>query len=113
MSNLEYTYTVPELPNVTVSLEFSHFSDRAQYRYRLEESGKVIFEGDSFGPAPHVDPYSRDSVMHLLTFLTLRKGDTDNEYFDNYTPAQLDWIESDTCEELRWIVYDYEENGRG
>lgn len=27
----------------------------------------------------------------LLGFLTLRPGDTDREYFDKYTPAQLEY----------------------
>ena len=74
MSDYEYTYQIPECPSVIVSLGFHHFAGRAKYSYELEDDGKVVFEGTDFGPAPHVDPYSRESVMHLLGFLTLQPG---------------------------------------
>jgi hypothetical protein len=34
---------------------------------------------------------SDESVRALLSFLTLRPGDTDAEYFENYTQEQLDF----------------------
>jgi hypothetical protein len=38
----------------------------------------------------HADD-SDATIASLMTFLTLRPGDTDAEYFESYTPAQLDY----------------------
>jgi hypothetical protein len=48
----------------------------------------VIFDGEDFCASPmHADDSDR-SVAALLTFLTLRPGDTDADYFDEYTDEQ-------------------------
>jgi hypothetical protein len=64
--------------------------------YRLEApDGATIFEGEDFCGSPlHADD-SDETLAALLGFLTLRPGDTDREYFDAYTPAQLDFAESE------------------
>jgi hypothetical protein len=60
----------------------------------------VIFEGEDFAGSPmHADD-SDETLAALLGFLTLRKGDTDAEYFENYSPEQLAWSESYDCETL-------------
>ena len=52
-------------------------------------AGEVIFEGADFSGSPmHADD-SDQAVASLLTFLSLRPGDTDPDYFDDYTPEQL------------------------
>jgi hypothetical protein len=66
-----------------------------------DASGKVIFEGTDYGCAPSHAIDSDDSLRGLLVFLTLRKGDTDREYFDNYTPEQIAFSESSDCESLQ------------
>ncbi len=77
--------------------------------YELKDSHRVIFAGDDFGCSPmHADD-SLASVAALLGFLTLRPGDTDREYFDKYTPNQMEWCESARCEELRMIQFELEE----
>ena len=55
--------------------------------YQLTDAdGRVIFTGDDFRPSPcHADA----TLRALLGFLTLRPGDTDADYFADYTPAQL------------------------
>ena len=58
-------------------------------QYCLKDKTGVIFEGEDFGASPMHDPESRASAESLLAFLTLCEGDTDAEYFDNYTPRQL------------------------
>ena len=51
--------------------------------------GAVIFEGEDFSGSPmHADD-SDETLRALLSFLTLRPGDTDREYFDSYTPEQM------------------------
>lgn len=61
--------------------------------YRLTQreprrSPVIIFDADDFAGSPmHADD-SDATVRSLLGFLTLRPGDTNREYFANYTPAQ-------------------------
>jgi hypothetical protein len=64
---------------------------RIRYHYILEHAGEVIFEGDDFssGVGDMVD-YAH-AARGILGFLTLRPGDVDSEYFDGYTPAQIEW----------------------
>jgi hypothetical protein len=54
--------------------------------------GKVLFEGDNFACSPMNAIDSDDCVRDILAFLTLKPGDTDSEYFQNYTQAQLDFV---------------------
>lgn len=68
---------------------------RIAYRLTMHENGKrtVLFEGDDFGCSPMHCVDSDESIAGLMGFLTLRPGDTDREYFDNYTPEQLAYCE--------------------
>lgn len=55
----------------------------------ISPEGKVIFEGDDYGVPRGQAVDSDETVRGLLGFLTIRPGDTDDEYFDNYTEDQL------------------------
>lgn len=55
----------------------------------------------------HADD-SRETVAGLLHFLALRPGDTDRDYFDSYTPAQLEWCDAHG-EELAMLAMEMEE----
>lgn len=70
--------------------------DRISYRLKLHENGKtrVIFQGDDFGASPLHAIDSDETCAALLGFLTLRPGDTDKEYFENYTPEQMEFAET-------------------
>lgn len=57
----------------------------------LEGKSYVLFEGDDYKPSILVQPDSDEAIEDLMGFLTLRPGDTDKEYFDKYTPGQLDF----------------------
>ena len=62
--------------------------------YRFSEilaNGKrrTIFEGEDYGCSPMHSIDGDESVAGLLNFLTLRKGDTDADYFENYTKRQI------------------------
>lgn len=62
-----------------------------RYRLTMTEGGKrtVLFDAaDYHGSPSHADD-SDANVAGLMGFLTLRPGDTDQEYFDSYTPEQL------------------------
>jgi hypothetical protein len=53
----------------------------------------VLFEGSDFHCSPLHAIDSNETVAALMGFLTLRKGDTDVEYFADYTPEQLGYSE--------------------
>jgi hypothetical protein len=96
----------------TLTMYDTHARDsRGQTKigYRLSDRGKLIFQGEDFAGSPmHADD-SLDTVASLLSFLCLRPGDTDSEYFDAYTPDQLEWCQSARAEELSMIRYELEE----
>lgn len=51
----------------------------------------VLFEGEDFATSDAID--GDGAVAGLMGFLTLRKGDTDPEYFSRYTAEQLEFSE--------------------
>lgn len=50
-----------------------------------------LFEGEDFGCSPMHSIDSREACRGIMGFLTLRPGDTDREYFADYTAAQLEY----------------------
>ena len=78
-------------------------------RYQFKDRGKVIFEGADFGCSPMHAIDSVVCVYALLGFIALKKGDTDADYFKDYTPEQLAWSESSRCELLGIMVSDHDE----
>ncbi len=62
----------------------------------------VLFEGEDFCCAPSYAIDGDQCIASLMGFLTLRPGDTDREYFADYTPEQLEYCshhaESLSCE---------------
>src|SRR5262249_36783349 len=79
--------------------------------YRFSDSGKLIFEGSDFAGSPlHADD-SDETIAALLSFLALRPDDTDAEYFERYSPEQLDWCQANG-EELALEACQLEERAR-
>lgn len=70
---------------------------KCQLGYRLNQIGngraETVFEGEDFCCSPLYAIDSDEAVYGLLGFLTLRPGDTDSEYFEDYTPRQLEFCE--------------------
>ena len=76
---------------------------------KYELAGKdegIIFEGKDYYPSPMFrDSEGAESASTLLAFLTLLEGDTDDDWFEDYTEKQIkfrdevaeligyDWIE--------------------
>lgn len=81
---------------------------RLAYRFTGKD-GLVLFQGDDFGCSPMAAIDSDDCLRSLLGFLTLRPGDTDDEYFDSYTPSQLKWAEECAEELSLWAMEDPED----
>ena len=71
-------------------------SERIGYTLRQHDHGKtvVIFEGRDFRPSPLHAWDSGETVAAIMGFLTLRLGDTDREYFENYTVEQIEFRDS-------------------
>jgi hypothetical protein len=62
------------------------------YRLTMREPGKrpiVLFTGEDYHCGAGMCADSDESINGLMGFLTLRPGDTDSEYFQDYTEAQL------------------------
>jgi len=77
------------------------------YKLTMREHGKttVLFEAEDYKPSPFECVDSDSSVAVLLGFLTLRPGDTDDEWFADYTPEQITYCEQH-AEALSGAVYD-------
>lgn len=84
----------------------SFWRDKVRLAYRLWDGGELIFEDNDFGtPLASDDP---ENVTALLGFLSLRRGDTDPEYFERYTDVQRAWMET-RAEDLAAIAVELEE----
>ena len=105
-------YSIAELHYENIVLKIGdynhHLGGRSYYSYVMLVDGEVMFSGNDFSPSPMLCPDSLESILQLLGFLTLKPGDTDNEYFMKYTLPQLDFAKSNLCEDLSTIVYDLE-----
>lgn len=89
---------------------------RLGYRLTMHEPGKapvVLFTGEDFGASPCHAIDADETVCGLMGFLTLRPGDTDREYFEEYTETQKDYCdcfaESLSCE----VSCRFDPEGRG
>lgn len=65
------------------------------YAMTRDGESEPLFSGEDCGVAPSDPIDSDDALRGLLCFLTLRPGDTDEEYFANYTDAQRAFCDSD------------------
>jgi hypothetical protein len=64
------------------------------YRF-IAPDGTVLFQGTDFGVPYGTDTTSDTVLRDLLGFLTLKPGDTDDEYFDKYTEQQMAFAQGD------------------
>lgn len=76
--------------------------------YEFKYGRKVIFTGKDYRPSPLHAIDSLDSVYGLLSFLSCQPGDTDEEYFADYTLEQTEFVKAHG-ETLSMLVFDYEE----
>jgi hypothetical protein len=75
---------------------------KARIKYVLSDDKGIIFSGDDFGASPMHDPDGPESAEALLSFLTLREGDTDGEYFDEYTERQVKFRDCEAEDLYYW-----------
>jgi len=80
----------------------------ALYDETVGELGKVVFEGSDLACSPLHSIDGDSTVAAVLGFLSLQPGDTDSEFFEDYTPAQVAWCE-DRAEDLQMLALELEE----
>ena len=101
-----------DIDNTLIYLKYSHHTfnkgegrlARIYIAYEMYNDGKLLFSGSDYSPSPLISWDSLESALGLLGFLTLRPGDTDDEYFQNYTDLQKEWANSFECENLSGLV---------
>jgi len=76
--------------------------------YKFYHDDNLIFSGEDFSPSPLHAIDGDESIASLLSFLSLQPGDTDDEYFDDYMPEQMEWCQQ-YGEELSWLAMELEE----
>lgn len=92
--------------------EIKYGTRRDYYCYRFFDTTlkeDPLFRGHDFSPSPMYADDMEKMIPDLLSFLSLQVGDTDEEYFKDYTPEQLAWTRSNRCEELKTLQMDMEE----
>jgi hypothetical protein len=82
-------------------------TDNEEYRFQ-NPKGEILFEGNDFKPGYFNSFCSMDSAFSLMGFLTLKEGDVEPEYFEDYTRKQIAFME-DKAEELSLYPLYYEE----
>lgn len=75
--------------------------------YEFYCQGKLIFYGSDYGCSPCHAIDSQECVCTLLSFFALRPEETYSEYFENYTPEQLDFAQIEG-EDLNMVVLEAE-----
>ena len=73
----------------------------------LKQNGKVLFPRDDFYvgiPGQHCidSDFAKETVLSLFA---LKPGGTDKEFFKDYTPEQLEWVDQNG-DELSMVALD-------
>lgn len=80
------------------------------YAFGKRGESPPLFVGEDFG-APAIRPIDSDAVLRcLIGFLTLKPGDTDAEYFANYTEEQMAFARGDAENLSLWSMEDFSES---
>ena len=76
--------------------KFVRCSYLVAYELLQHENGNttILFSGEDFSPSIIDADDSDASVVSLMGFLTVRPGDTDDEYFEEYSDIQLEYCDN-------------------
>lgn len=97
--------TVPA-NNIVITL---YYTGNEYTAYQMLKDDSILFQGNDYKPSPLNCIDSLQSILDLFGFLTVQSGDTDKEYFKNYTPEQLAFADSFECENLHGLIMDLED----
>ena len=80
-------------------------------KYALFEpfAKEPLFTGKDFHASPLHEPEGKHAMLSLMSFLTLQYGDTDDDYFKDYTTEQKLFAVSFECEQLKCEISEREE----
>ena len=82
--------------------------------YQLMWPGhRILFKGEDLGVPSNQCIDSDDTLRDLIGWLTLKPGDTDEEYFENYTPEQLAFAQSDDAQNMQYDFGPHHEDRYG
>lgn len=59
----------------------------------LDRNKHTVFAGEDFHCSPLHATDSDETMKAIMDFVTLKPGDTDDDYFKDYTQEQLDFVE--------------------
>jgi len=76
---------------------------RERWAYQLYAGENLIFSGDDLGTPPGVS--EARAAAHALGFLTLLPGDTDSQWFSDYSLEQIAWCDAH-AESLGMCLWD-------
>lgn len=82
-------------PTITIHAFEGSFRPPNHTRLDVEvrQGGKTIFPRGTLwcGVPGHVSIDGIEAKQTVLSLVAMRPGDTDRDYFDGYTPEQMDW----------------------
>lgn len=78
---------------------------RVRITCEVVQGGQIIFPKGQLYCALHGSSDSDDAKKLVLSLVAMRPGDTDADYFTDYTPAQLAWAVVNG-ETLTMVAYD-------
>lgn len=82
-------------------------SDRLSYKFFYDN--ELVSEGSDFLPSPIFGIDSIETAVSCLSFMTVKQGDTDKDFFKDHTEKHLKFLETYDCNELRLIISDFED----
>ncbi len=77
-------------------------NDHILVRHALKKGDETIFAGDDLGCSPMNEPESPESAEALLSFLLLKPGDVEDEWFEKYSERQMEFAESEADLLYEW-----------
>lgn len=63
-------------------------------RLELQFEGKLVFSAGRIGIPGHESIDGKSAMEGALSLFAMKPGDTDDEFFADYTEAQLDFVQS-------------------
>jgi len=86
---------------------YTFYTGGDHVRYSFWWNGKELFSGKDFKPSILYGIDSLVAMAGLLGRFAVQEGDTDKDYFKNYTPLQIEWSNSAECDHLKEYINDY------
>lgn len=104
-SDILSTFIIPEY-NIRLVL---YYLGGDNVGYEMFKDNSVLFSGNDFRPSILYPIDSIQSSLSLMGFLTLQRGDVEDNYFKNYTKKQKAFSDSFECEQIKVLLSDLED----